>query len=167
MFKQIPGFEKYYANECGMVINSETGHILTHSINNGGYCHVSLSDGKKQHFKRVHRIVAELFIPNPNNYPIINHIDGNKLNNSIDNLEWCTQLHNVTHAALVLGTMTQYQKATLKTSKPVYGIYPDGTKTRVYKSAGEAAKELNAHKENIYAAIKKNGTCRGIKWYYQ
>lgn len=166
-FKPIPNFEKYYANECGIVINSESGNVLTHSINNSGYAHVALYDGGKYHFKSVHRIVAELFIPNPDNYPVINHIDGNKLNNSIDNLEWCTQLHNVTHAALVLGTMNQYQKFHIKASKPLYGVYPDGTKTRVFKNAGEAAKEFNCHKPNIFRAIKNKSTCKGLKWYYQ
>lgn len=54
-------------------------------------------NGEKKDFK-VHRLVAQAFIPNPNDYPIINHIDGNPLNNKVDNLEWCTQKYNVNHA---------------------------------------------------------------------
>lgn len=65
-----------------------------------GYMIVTLSKGNKQgrKNKRVHRLLMEAFVPNPNNYPQINHIDGNKLNNSLDNLEWCTSKHNTNHA---------------------------------------------------------------------
>ena len=65
-----------------------------------GYMIVTLCKGNNQgrQNKRVHRLMMEAFTPNPNNYPQINHIDGNKLNNSLENLEWCTSKHNTQHS---------------------------------------------------------------------
>lgn len=63
-----------------------------------GYHFVALSKDNGYHNKLVHRLVAEAFIPNPNNYPCVNHKDGNKSNNSVSNLEWCTIKQNLHHA---------------------------------------------------------------------
>lgn len=61
-----------------------------------GYHTVTLYDNnRKAKIKSVHRLVAEVFLENKNKYPVINHIDGNKQNNNVNNLEWCTQSHNV------------------------------------------------------------------------
>lgn len=72
--------------------------ILKQSIASPGYYIVNLTKDSKQRVYRIHRLVAEAFIPNPNNYPVINHIDGNKNNNIINNLEWCTYKHNSNEA---------------------------------------------------------------------
>lgn len=64
-----------------------------------GYCSVRLSDGKSRKVKLVHQIVAEAFLDNPNNYTEVNHIDGNKKNNSVSNLEWTSHSDNCKHAA--------------------------------------------------------------------
>lgn len=68
------------------------------SIDKDGYKQVSLSKNGKYTTYKVHRLVALTFIPNPNNLPVINHIDGNKQNNRVDNLEWCTRSENDLHA---------------------------------------------------------------------
>lgn len=69
--------------------------IMQINHNNWGYCTIALSKkGKKKRF-RIHRLVAEAFIDNPNNYKEINHIDCNKDNNKVENLEWCTRSYNV------------------------------------------------------------------------
>lgn len=72
--------------------------MLKLSLNEKGYFRVGLyKSGKEIKFK-VHRLVAENFIPNPNKYNEVNHIDGNKQNNCVDNLEWCTHSHNIKEA---------------------------------------------------------------------
>lgn len=72
--------------------------LMTTSLNSSGYPHVRLSkDGKGTTF-RIHRLVAIHFLENPNNYEIVNHIDSNKTNNKISNLEWCSELDNRLHA---------------------------------------------------------------------
>lgn len=74
------------------------GKILKQFKNKAGYMQVQLSYRYKSYPKRVHRLVAETFIDNPNDYSCVNHIDGNKLNNNVDNLEWCSYSHNNRHA---------------------------------------------------------------------
>ena len=68
------------------------------SINKYGYMQVQLSINGKPKMFLVHRLVAMCFIPNPNNYKQVNHIDGNKLNNHVSNLEWCSNQQNMDHA---------------------------------------------------------------------
>lgn len=88
----------YDINEQGEIYSHKTKKFLKGTVYNTGYKMVRLTtkDGKKGY--AVHRLVAETFIPNPDNLPVVNHIDGNKLNNSVENLEWVTQSENRMHA---------------------------------------------------------------------
>lgn len=83
----------YFATPNGNVYNRH-GDLMMGAIDHCGYRHVILNRKNKN----IHRIIAETFIPNPNNLPCVNHKDGNKLNNSVDNLEWCTHSENTSHA---------------------------------------------------------------------
>lgn len=84
------------AGSRGMVLYK--GKILKPRFDKDGYLRVGLNNNKKKIMKRVHRLVAEVFIPNLNNYPQVNHKNGIKSDNRIENLEWCSCLHNVRHA---------------------------------------------------------------------
>ena len=98
MRKQIANYPNYLIDEDGNVYNIATQKILKGSINESGYKYYRLSkDNKKQMFY-AHRLVAEHFIDNPDDLPVVNHIDGNKLNNNIKNLEWVTYSENTQHA---------------------------------------------------------------------
>lgn len=114
-WKDIKGFEgKYQVSNLGNVRSlwrgkpSGRGKYVTKEIsikelkkiksNELGYQIVTLMDNGKRKRKQVHRLVAETFIPNPDNKPNVNHIDYNPSNNNVDNLEWCTQRENVLHS---------------------------------------------------------------------
>ena len=100
-FVSVKEFPGYVINEQGVVIGLK-GHPLTHLPNVDGYPVVYMRRNGKNHCKRVHRLLAQAFIPNPNNFPVVNHKDGNKENFSLDNLEWTTIQGNCEHAAKVL-----------------------------------------------------------------
>ena len=89
-FKQIQDFPNYMIFKDGIVMNCETGHILSPKIDHG-YFRVSLCHN---HLKLVHRLLAQAFIPNPENHPVVDHIDRDKSNNRLENLRWCTQSDN-------------------------------------------------------------------------
>ena len=96
---QIEGFiESHEVFEDGVVVNVITRHVLTPTVNPNGYLKVTLNNKGRKLQVALHRLVAEHFIPNPGKFPQVNHIDGNKLNNHKDNLEWCTCSQNRQHA---------------------------------------------------------------------
>ena len=102
MFKDVVGYEDYFSvSENGEIFSKRTNKILIQGVSKTGYKVLSSRIGGRKGKSiclKVHRMIAEAFIPNPNGYPIINHIDGDKLNNSLDNLEWCTHQQNSIHA---------------------------------------------------------------------
>lgn len=104
LWKDVEGYEgKYQVSNWGRVRNAKRNIIIKPYLNHKGYEKVSLSRGTKGNTNkhRVHRLVAQAFIPNPNNLPQVNHKDGNKRNNSVSNLEWCTNAQNAHHAVLM------------------------------------------------------------------
>ena len=124
-----------------------------------GYCELSLhKNGKEKRFK-VHRLVAEAFIPNPNNLPEVNHIDGNKENNHILNLEWVTPSENQKH---------RHKLGNNKTSQKRVGKFDkDGNLIVKYDSIIEAATLEGSPRVSIDNVLQgRRYTLKGFVWKY-
>ncbi len=134
IWKNIPNYSGYQVSNLGE-IKGKRNKILIGGIKRG-YREVILVDNNIRHYKLVHRLVAEAFIPNFENKPQINHKDGNKLNNCVDNLEWCTQSENMKHA---------YKKGL---QKPLYAVKnPRAKKVEQYDLKNNLLKCYNGIRE--------------------
>ena len=94
IYKTISGFDNYEVSTFGNVRNKTTGRILKGSITNKGYYRISLNLNRKEYKHFIHRLIAIAFIENPENKDFIDHIDNNRINNSISNLRWATNQEN-------------------------------------------------------------------------
>jgi len=151
--------------------------ILKPFIDTRGYISVGLTVDNKTKFKRVHRMLAEAFISNPNNYPVINHKNGDKTDYRLDNLEWCTQKYNSIHAVKtglkkvtekqLMATRKNVLIAHEKNKKKVNQLDLNGSYIRTWNSMKEIQKEMHIHYQSISnCCLGKNKTAYGFKWEY-
>ena len=107
VWKDIAGYEGLYCISDTGIVKSypkmsggspRKEHILRENVKRTGYSSVVLAKDGKHTTVLIHRLVASAFVPNPKNSPVVNHVDGNKLNNAASNLEWCTYSQNTVHA---------------------------------------------------------------------
>lgn len=162
VWKDVVGYEGYYqVSSLGRVkgvdriikakfINHETqkvnGKILKPFTNKHGYVRVSLTINQKVNKFSVHRLVAQAFIPNPENKPQVNHKDEKRDNNNVDNLEWVTVKENSNYGTLP-------KQRSIRKSKPVISV-SEGGLMRYFKSATEAAYRLKVNAPKISLVIK-------------
>ena len=114
--KQINNYDNYMIDENGNVFNILTNQYLKGSIEENGYKYYRLSKNNKKKMFYAHRLVAEYYIDNPNKLPVVNHIDGNKLNNNVNNLEWVSYSENTKHwknNSIIQRKSTEYYKEDL------------------------------------------------------
>lgn len=157
--------------------------ILKQYENNNGYMYVTLQKDKKRKTIKVHRLVAEHFIENINNYPCVNHIDSNRKNNNVENLEWCTHSQN-TQWALKTGRFDKCKEIQRKnaiknnlgkyhilanesTKKKVAKYDKNNNLIQVYNSISEASRKNNINITSIsYSANGKRKTGGGYIWHF-
>jgi len=151
----------YSVSEYGDIENLNTGNKLKPSVNNG-YLNITLykfDPEKKQKSFAVSRLVAILYIPRIEGKNVVNHIDGNKLNNHYSNLEWTTQKENIKHAN-ENGLVGYHPKKVIKCDQ-------EGNKLKSFDSVIDAAKDINLTTHAIFKVLrKKNQTAGGYKWKY-
>lgn len=158
----IKGFEeKYTIDETGVVTSMITGQPLYVKYDKQGYAFVRLCDGNHNYtYPKLHRLVAEHFIPNPDNKPCVNHIDGNKDNPHISNLEWVTYSENMIHSARVLKRKCGNDKM------PVRVHDKSGNFIGEFESVLAASKALNINRQSISLSIEENRFSKGMKFEY-
>lgn len=161
MKKEILGFPGYYIEETGQIWSEKSKCYRKLTMNKGGYLYTSLRDdnGKSKIFL-IHRLVAQYFIPNPNNLPEVNHINEDKTDNRVENLEWCTTEYNLNY-----GTRLERMResATKKRGKKVKCLETQ----KIYPSMSAASREIGLNVTGIWNVCKgKQKTCGGYTWEY-
>lgn len=171
MFKKLTINSNYSIDENGNVRNDKRNRLITPYDNKAGkgYLYVCLYNGHiKQGAYGVHRLVAQTFIPNPENRPMVNHKDGDTKNNNVNNLEWVSPLENVVHAHRVLGALCGYQHAWVRKEKPVKQIdMKTNEVVAIYKSVQEASRQTGIKSPYICnCANGKQKYAKGYRWRY-
>lgn len=155
IWKDIPDYEGLYqVSNLGRVKGLIRGKILKQSILTNGYLNVWLSKDGRVKIKRVHRLVAMAFIPNPDNKPQVNHIDKDVTNNCVNNLEWVTASENQMHSYR-FGRNFNIKDAHKANCKKIR-VYKDNAFLIQYNSIRECADNLGINAENIRQSIKNH-----------
>lgn len=174
-WKTIENYPRYQVSDTGKVRNRDTGKILKptihHARNRFGYALVYIYSNKKRKCFSIHRLVASAFIPNPNNYPEVNHKDENSLNNNVTNLEWCSREYNMNYGTLkerqrINGLNTPWKgchhtKETRNKMSMIKKGIPSKSRKKVviegveYSSYTSAMKELHISTRAFYRMLKK------------
>lgn len=171
MLTELTINKNYLIDENGNVYSVRARKYIKPYNNHAGkgYLYVCLYNGKnKQGNYAIHRLVAKTFIPNPHNKSHVNHIDGNTINNNINNLEWVTPLENVKHASNVLNVMKGYKKANEKRKKTIRQIdMKTGDVVAIFQSANQASRETGiALPYIVNTANGKQRYAKGFYWQY-
>lgn len=174
LWKTILGHNHEISN-MGRVRNSNTKRVLRPTVGIKGYCTIGLYKNGRQYWKYAHRLVAEAFIPNHEDKPTVNHINGKKDDNRAKNLEWCTQSENCIHSYKVLMrnppmSMLGRFGANNPTSKPVIQMDNAGFFICEYVSIKEASIKTGVMSSDISMCCnrpERHKTAGGYKWKFK
>lgn len=160
VWKHINGYEDYMVSNLGRVksLKYEKEKILRPGNNGDGYLFVTLYKNTKKKHYLVHLLVAQAFIPNPDNLPIINHKNEIKTDNSVSNLEWCTYQYNNTYN-------NKHVKIGRKISKKV-GCFKDGNLIKVYSAIIDVENDGFNHGNVVSCCKGKFTQHHGYQWTY-
>jgi hypothetical protein len=154
--------DMYEITSCGKVFSYHQNKYLKPGVVSG-YERVAIRNNqtKKYYYFGVHRLVADAYLENPNNYKIVNHRDKNRRNNKVENLEWCTIKMNNQHSAKTRTKYNSYKRKVLKFDN-------EGNFVKKYNSITEAANENNVTISQITSVCKgRRKSCAGSTWKYQ
>jgi len=174
--KEIEGFENYCITEEGEVWSKLSQKFLVKMINTKGYYHLKLYGENKKSQVRVHRLVGLNLIPNPLNLPCLNHKDGNKLNNHVSNLEWCTHQENIQHAwdnGLSKSTVKHKEMAAKLCAAKFGANHKDSKKVinrltgKIHDSIKDASLERGGSRSYLSEALSGKRTNNTIYEYYE
>jgi hypothetical protein len=167
----VEGYEGLYQvsnkSRVRSFVKNKEGVVLKQTKEGCGYLQIQFNKNGKMKHNKVHRMVAKAFVPNPGNKPFVNHINGIKTDNRIENLEWVTGSENIKHAhreGLKIPTQLGKSGKLHHRSKPVISI--NQTAVIEHESASLCAKYLGVHSSRINLALKKGFNCMGHKIYY-
>ena len=164
IWKDVPFDSNYKVSNYGRIFSKRTNKILKGELTEKGYIRVALTEHKRY---LVHCIVAKTFIPNPENKPQVNHIDGNKQNNYVDNLEWCTQSENMRHA-LKTGLKIMPKGKDVYNARVIYQYDKNNNLIKRWECMSTASQTLKICQGDMARVCKgERKTCGGYIWKYE
>lgn len=179
VWENIKGYENVYqVSNCGQVrrignytnqseFSWESGHILKPANNSKGYYFVNLSLNNKISRKYVHRLVAETFIQNPENKPTVNHINCDRSDNRVENLEWASYRENNDYSIQIMKKAGN-SKRNNKLSRVVQQLDLQGNVLKEYPSYREAERQTGINGiDKVCSGAKYRKTAGGYKWRYK
>jgi len=146
---RIEDYPGYFAQSDGNIYSCKTNKVICKWIDNTGYFQVVLYKNKKRCHVRVHRVIAEIFVKNPNNLPMVNHKDADKRNNLPNNLEWVNNKENTQHG---------YDKGVYPKTRcvPVVAINKETFEQLQFDSIRQCAEQLKINRKTLSSIIKCN-----------
>lgn len=171
IWKDIDGYEGLYkVSNKGRVYSHISNKVLKRYCSSNGYEHVNLTKNNNSRYLITHRLVAEAFVENEQNYPCVNHKDEDIRNNSADNLEWCTYQYNSYYGTRIdrITSLIDYKEVGRKNSKSILQFNLDGSFVKRWDSITNCKGETGYDKSNIVKCCRgKIKSAYGYVWRYE